>query len=93
MSQETLDKYNIKEIRTMKDGILFIVDNSCHEWVLKGNILFHMDNKRSDGKSHYHRQREVRNKMDAIKYIAGHSHRLTTIHKKQCKMERLFAMI
>ncbi|MGL5327900.1 MAG: hypothetical protein ACRDD7_01440 [Peptostreptococcaceae bacterium] len=93
MSQEDLQKHNIKEIRTMKDGVLFIIDKSSHEWVLKGNILFHMDNKRCDGKAHYHKQREVANLTHAIKYIAGHSHRLTKLHKKQCKMERLFAMI
>lgn len=93
MGDRYLAKNNIKEVKILKDGVLLIVDNSCDEWLLKGNTLFHMDNRRKDNKVQFHLQRSVKDLQSAIKYIGGHSKRLNTIHKKQCRMEYLFSLI
>lgn len=92
MSKNYLKRNNIKEVREMKDGVIFIIDNACHEWVLKGTTLFHMDNRRCDGKAQYHRQREVDNIYHAIKYISNHTKKYLS-KPKTSRMEYLFSLI
>lgn len=92
MSNHELKRYNLKSARQMETGLM-LVDTSGDEWLLKGTTLLHRDNRRSDNKVAFHFQRNVSSLNQALKYIKGHSQKLTTPKKRTCRMEYLFSLI
>ena len=90
MSNKQMKKYNIVSIRTYGDEIL-ISDISKDEWIIRGNTLYHRNNKGTENEFHY--QKKVDNFAHAIKYISGHATRLTRKSNKVSRMDYLFSLI
>lgn len=93
MSTNEMRKFNIKELRDVKEGV-WIVSVDGDEWLLKSDlILLHRSNRNRRNNLSMHRQCEVKSFYHAMKYIKSHSERLFKKPTKQSRIEFLFTLI
>lgn len=92
--RELFNRFNVRRMDRFPSYIM-LVDTTGDSWFVKGNTLYHRDNRRRDNKEQFHRQCEVKSFYHALNYIKSHSQKYTSprVNKREQRLNSLFDLI